>query len=66
MFLDISKRTIRFVTIVLLMVVAFFIGFSTGFLVGFFVDASIIKPQPQIEQKGDDNVRLQTPEWNIF
>jgi len=59
MFLDVSKKMIRFVTIVLFMVVAFFIGFSTGFLVGFMSDASFfIQPQPQIEQQESDNVHL--------
>ena len=65
-FLDISKRTVRFVTIVLFMVIAFFIGFTSGFITGFFFDSIIIvRDLPQIEQKGDENVRLQAPERNI-
>ena len=43
-FLDISKRTIRFVTIVIFMVIAFFIGFSIGFIVGFVFDSSVVNP----------------------
>ena len=52
-FLDISKKTLRFVTIVVFMVVAFFIGFSTGFFVGFLLDASFYKDSQRIEQKND-------------
>jgi len=43
-FLDISKATLRFVTIIVFMALAFFIGFSTGFIVGFVFDSSVVNP----------------------
>jgi len=55
MFLEVSKKVMRFVAIVIFMVVAFFVGFSTGFVVGFYADASFFIDMPVIEQEIEED-----------